>query len=197
MKKILLAVMMAVMLCVQGFAADEWLKSQPAGTDLINDLDVIIQENNTAIDRVLSNFGTIGLVYSSASAITATSGGVVCSNSDGSVRKMRLNTSTTSVGWGDIDTGAEAAGTTYIVWALCDADATTATFKISTSTSAPSGATSYAKIGSFYNNASSDIDQNKIYSEPYGAPFTDASGIPLGGVVASYDYGSSASSSTL
>ena len=195
MKKIFLSILLSISLLFgQAFAADEWLKTQPAGTDLINDLDTIIQENNAGLDRLLSTYNSIQLAYSSGSAITASAGSVVCSNSDGSVRKMRLNTSTTSVSFTDIDTGAEASATTYYVYANCDADATTATFKVSASSSAPTGVTSYKKVGSFYNNSSSDIDRTKIYTEPYGSPFTDSSGIQM--LQAIYDYGTSNSSFT-
>jgi hypothetical protein len=123
-------------------------------------------------------------------------GEIVCSNSGATVRKFRQNTSSTNVTFSDIDTGAEASGTTYYIYAVCDADATTATFKISASSSAPSGVTYYKILGSFYNDASSDIDRNKIYTNAGSAPFTDSSGIPLGQVRGIFDYGSSTSSYT-
>ncbi len=199
MKKIFLIFVSLIFIATNAFAANEWRSGSTAatipGNTLINDIDVVSYQNIVdPLDRTLSTFNTIGLVYSSATAITASNGSVVCSDSGGTIRKMRLNPSTTSVSFTDIDTGAEASATTYYVWANCDADATTATFKISASSSAPSGVTYYAKIGSFYNNSSSDIDRTKIYAEPYGNPTTDASGIQM--LQAIYDYGTSASSFT-
>ena len=43
------------------------------------------------------------------------------------------------------------------MYAVADTDATTCTFLISTSSSAPTGATYYRKIGYFYNNSDGDI----------------------------------------
>jgi hypothetical protein len=97
------------------------------------------------------------LSYSSATTIAVSAGEVVCSNSDASVRKMRQNTSATNVTFSDIDTGAEASSTTYYLYANCDADATTATFKVSASSTAPTGVTYYKRLGSFYNDSSSNI----------------------------------------
>jgi hypothetical protein len=70
---------------------------------------------------------------------------------------MRQNTSATNVTFSDIDTGAEEASKTYYIYANCDADATTATFKVSLSSTAPTGVTNFKRLGSFYNNASSNI----------------------------------------
>lgn len=184
-----------MIVCTNSEAAIEWTKADPAGTRNAADIDLYVTNNNTALDRVLGNYREgMALVYDSASQITASSGEVVCSNSDGSTRKMRQNTSNTTVTWADIDTGSEASATTYYIYANCDADATTATFKVSASSSSPSGVTSYKKLGSFYNDGSSNIDRKKIYTEPYGFPFSDSSGIPQGITV--YDYGTSTSSST-
>lgn len=97
------------------------------------------------------------LTYSSANTLVATAGEIVCSNSLGTVRKLRSNPSSSNITFSDIDTGAEASSTTYYVYANCDASATTATFKISLSSTDPSGVTSYERLGSIYNDASSNI----------------------------------------
>lgn len=97
------------------------------------------------------------LSYASTSTLTVGTGSIGCANAAGTLVEIRRNTSSTAVAWSDIDTGAEAGSTTYYVYANCDADATTATFKISASASAPTGVTSYKKIGSFYNDSSSNI----------------------------------------
>jgi len=160
MKKFLVIVLM--LLASNGWCVDEWDKTRLLGTSLINDIDTSTQANNEALDRVLSNYrqGML-LQYLTASTITVTAGEVVCSNSGGTVRKMRSNTSGTTVTWSDIDTGAEASGTTYYIYASCDATATTAVFKISTSSSTPSGLTYYKRLGNFYNDGSGNISQVK------------------------------------
>ena len=107
---------------------------------------------------------------------------------------MRQNTANTTVTWADIDTGAEAASTTYYVYAVADADATTATFMVSANSSTPTGATYYKKIGSFYNDSSSNIDRTKVYTIPYGNLTGDSEGKGL--VTDVRDYGTSASSYT-
>lgn len=157
MRKIL--VLFGILLLLQNtlFAATEWSKSEPAGTRSASDIDAYIGYNNTALDRLLANYRTIVLSYNSASQLTASIGEVGCSNSDGSVRKLRQNTTATTITWANIDTGTEASSTTYYVYAVADADATTVTFLISTSSSAPTGATYYKRIGSFYNDSSSNI----------------------------------------
>ena len=111
------------------------------------------------IDRLLSNYQTCNLNYASVSTITVGIGEVVCSNSDGSLRKFRANTSATTVTWADIDVSAEGSSTTYYVHAVADTDATTFTCKISTSETAPTGCTYYKSLGSFYNNSDGDIEQ--------------------------------------
>jgi hypothetical protein len=140
--------------------ASEWNKLKPAGTDLISDIDTLLQTNNEAIDRLASNYRRGALLqYSSATALTVGIGELTCSNSDGSVRHFRANTTATSIGWADIDTGAEESSKTYYVHAVADADATTFTVKISLSATTVSGATYTRKLGQFYNNASGNIEQ--------------------------------------
>lgn len=78
---------------------------------------------------------------------------------------FRRNTADLIVTWADLDTGAEAVSTTYYVYAVADATGTTFTVKISTSASAPLGATYYKRLGSFYNNAAGDIDQYKFAND--------------------------------
>lgn len=113
----------------------------------------------TPLDSLLANYKQgIILTYDSASQITATAGSVTVSNASGAVRLMLKNTTSTTVTWADIDTGAEASGTTYYVYAIAASiSSTAATFKISASSTSPSGATYYKRIGSFLNDASSNI----------------------------------------
>lgn len=72
-------------------------------------------------------------------------------------RRLRRNTSDTTVTWANIDTGSEANSTRYYVYAVADASATTFTVLISTNATTPTGATFYRLLGSFYNNSSGNI----------------------------------------
>ncbi len=163
MKKFLLVLFGLTILTTQCFAAYEWRKGTGEnvilGTENGSDIDSVSYQNIVSpIDRLLSNYRRgASLTYASASTITVGIGEVVCSNSDGSVRKFRANTTATTVGWGDIDTGAEAGSTTYYIYAVSDSDANTFTCSISTNSSAPSSKTYYKKLGSFYNDGSSNI----------------------------------------
>lgn len=165
MKRIFFLIIILLM-STTSFAADEWLKTRPQSTDLKIDWPTYSQANNAALDRVLSNYRKgMKLTYSSATTIAVGSGEVVCSNSAGTVRKMRANTSSTNVTFSDIDTGSEAGSTTYYLYANCDADAETATFKVSASSSAPTGVTYYKQLGSFYNDSSSNIDSTLVKND--------------------------------
>lgn len=158
MKRVIGLIMIACLISGSALAADEWLKTRPQSTDQRINWPTASQANNAALDRVLGNFREgMRLTYSSASTIVVDAGEIVCSDATSAVRKMRQNTSSTNVTFSDIDTGAEASGTTYYVFANCDADATTATFKISASSTTPSGVTHYKRLGSFYNDSSSNI----------------------------------------
>jgi hypothetical protein len=140
-------------------AADQWDKTAPQGSDQRSDIDTIVQENNGALDRMLKNYrtGAYGY-YDSASQFKVSAGDVMISNAAGTVRKMRSNTSATTVTWSDIDTGAEANSTVYYYYAVADTDIDGFTILISASSTTPTGATYYRKLGSFYNNSSGDIE---------------------------------------
>lgn len=138
--------------------ADQWDKTDPAGTELASDLDTLIIANNNALDRLVYNYRQGAMVIpASAATVTILPGELALPNSDGSIVRWRRTTSNITVAWADIDTGSEAGSTQYYVYAVADADATTFTATISTSSTAPSGKTYYRKIGYFYNNSSSDI----------------------------------------
>jgi len=142
------------------YAADQWAKGQPASSASPSDIPTLIQTNNEALDRFLS-YGRhdCRISYSSASAVSVAAGSIVCSNSAGTTRQLRVNTSATSVTFADLDNGGEVASTTYYIFAIADTDATTFTCKISTSSTAPSVGTYYKRLGSFYNDDSSNITQ--------------------------------------
>jgi hypothetical protein len=140
------------------YGASQWDKSQIAGTASPSDIDSLNQVNNEAQDRLLKNYRhKCKLTYATAATITVGLGELAIPNSDGSVVKYRANTSATTVTWSNLDTGSEANGTTYYVYAIADTDATTFTVKLSTSSTAPSSSTYYRYLGYFYNDASGNI----------------------------------------
>jgi len=139
----------------------QWDKDTPAGASNVSDIDYYVENNNVALDRMLAGFRQgMKLSYSSAAQVSVAAGEIMVENSDGSTRLMMRNTSATTITWADIDTGAEAASTTYYVYAVAAlVTSETATFKISINSSTPTitGDKYYTKIGSFYNNSSSNI----------------------------------------
>ena len=140
------------------WAVDNFDKTQPAGTASAADIDALIIANNNSVDRLFSNYRSgCKLIYASASTVTVGTGSIVCNNSAGTIRRLRANTSTVTMAWSNIDTGSEAASTTYYVYAVGDTDAATFTVKLSTNATSPTGITYYKRLGSFYNNASSNI----------------------------------------
>lgn len=101
------------------------------------------------------------LKYKSAADIYVETGEISICDASGNIR-WRRNAADTTVVWGNIDTGAEAASTTYYVYAVADASGTEFTVLISLSATTPTGATFYRKLGSFYNDGSSNIDIDSI-----------------------------------
>ena len=196
MKKFILTLLALGLLISPVLGADKWAKDEPLGTQNVSDIDTLIGVNNEAIDRMVGNYHMRAKVeYLSATTLNVAIGSVSCSNAAGTIRQFRNNTSATTVAWTDIDTGAEANSTTYYVYAVCDADATTFTVIISANASTPQGGeTYYAKIGSFYNNASGDIDRSKVYDRPGGSLKSNSSG--QGFIADIRDYASSSSSYT-
>lgn len=144
---------------IYGYAANEWEQDTPLGSSSPSDLDTNIQNYITEpLERMLFTYRSKAkIVYASASTLTVEAGEVACRDSGSTLIKMRRNTSSTTVAWADLDTGSEAASTTYYIWAVADADATTFTVKISASATFPTGVTYAAKLGSFYNDSSSNI----------------------------------------
>lgn len=173
MRKILSTIFILCLLTSNVYGADEWSVDAPLGSASPSTLDTLIGTNNEALDRLMSNYRNGGYGYFASSATFGVSvGEVVCSNAGGTVRRFRQNTSATTVTWTDIDTGSEANSTVYYYYAVGDADATTFTIKASTSSVAPSGATYYKKLGSFYNNSSGNIEFGGIIAMFSGATTT-------------------------
>lgn len=190
-----------LLVSTQAWATTQWRNGTGINTILgsSNASDIDSNSYNNIVkplDDLLSNYHqSLGIYYSSASALTVSPGSVMVSNSDGSIRLTLYNSTSTSIDFTNIDTGAEASSTTYYVYAIAaSASATSATFKISANSTSPSGATYWKKIGTFVNNSSSDINAASITTEPYGNSVNDSNGAPM--VQAIYDYGTSTSSFT-
>lgn len=82
----------------------------------------------------------------------------IIKNAAGTVYKLRVSTSVTTLSAADLDTGSFADDTYYYIYATADAAATTPTFVISASASAPTGYTYYRRIGWFFNESAAALD---------------------------------------
>ena len=185
-------VLIVLMVSVNGYCTEQWKDGTGAETVLgsINPgtIDSAIYDNIVApLDNFLAD-GRFGckLAYSSASELTVGIGSVVCSNTSGSIRLMARNSSATTVDWDDLDTGSEAASTTYYVYAVMSAVSdTTFTIKVSESSSLPSGVTYYLRLGYFTNDSDSNISlvTDDVYvvaehnHDGTNSPVLEASGI--------------------
>lgn len=134
------------------------------------------QAFSESLTNMLYNYRSACTVdFKSTSDLYVRAGEIMITDASGN-RRLRRNPTDTTVTWANIDTGAEAGSTIYYVYAVADSSATTFTIKISTSSSAPSGATFYKLIGSFYNDGSSNIT--------YTFNTTSATGsVPSGGII--------------
>ena len=87
----------------------------------------------------------------------------IIANAAGTVKKLRVSTSVTTLAAANLDTGTFAAATYYYIYATADAAATTPAFVISASASAPTGYTHYRKVGWFYNETISILNITKEF----------------------------------
>lgn len=131
------------------------------------------QAYSDSLTNLLFNYRRgCAIEYKSAADIYVRLGEIMVTDASGN-RRLRRNTSDTTVTWSNIDTGSEANSTTYYVYAVADASATTFTVKISTNSSTPSGCTFYKRLGSFYNDASGNIKQSSITNDDVTGLITD------------------------
>ena len=157
--RILLAFIIAL-IPLNSWGVTQWAKSSlPATGDNLTAWPAAVNAQWSITDTLVSNYRRgYTLSYSSGSTLVASSGEIVVSNSGGTVRLFLADTSSTNITFANIDTGAEASATTYYVY--CGTNSATAsacTFYLSTSSTAPTGVTYYARLGSIYNDASSNI----------------------------------------
>ena len=176
MRKVLLQTIIiafAVLACQHSYAMREWAKGEILGSRSISDIDLYSETNFRALDTTLANYRKgCEITYSSATTLIVGDGEVTCSDSAGTTRRFRKNTSNTSTTFSDIESGGNEAGsTTYYVYANADTAATTFTVTISASSSAPNGVTYYKRLGSFYNDGSSNIlnDESLTNDDDYYA----------------------------
>lgn len=145
---------------VNGWCVSQWVKSAaPATGDNLTAWPAKVNAQWSILDTELANYRQgYNLTYSSGSTIVASSGEVVVSNSLGTLRLFLRNAASSNITFSNIDTGAEASATIYYIYAgTSTATDAAATFYISTSSTAPSGVTYYKRLGSFYNDSSSNI----------------------------------------
>jgi len=126
------------------------------------------------------------VIADTVAQIKVEAGEVCCVDASGN-KKLRRNTSTITVTWANIDTGAEAASKRYYVHAVADTAATTFTVEISLSATAPDGVTTFKLLGSFYNNGSSNItdvmDDLHLLHKETGLPCPWTVATPPGGAL--------------
>ena len=131
-------------------------------TTLINDSDTAsFQRIVDPLDRLLSGYRQgLLLTYNSGATISAERGEIMVANSAETIKLMLRSTVTSNVTFSNLDTGTEQASTTYYVYAGTNtASDATPTFYISASSTAPTGITYYARLGSFFNDSDSNISR--------------------------------------
>lgn len=160
------------------YSANLWMEGN--GSDALEGGDTASTIDNKVtaalqdpLDRLLANYRKgCSVTYASATTVSVAAGEVTLANTDDTIRRMRKNVAAVAVDiTSDIDTGSEAASTWYYVWAVADADATTFTCKLSTSSTFPTGVTYAAVLGKLYNNSDSDI--KAVQNIGLGAPVLD------------------------
>lgn len=135
------------------------------------------QSHNTSLLAQLAGLShTFNVSWVDNDTIQVSAGKVICQNSAKTITKLRENLTTTDVTMADIDTGAEAGNTWYYLWAVADAAATTCTFKLSTSYTAPTGCTYYRLISAVRNDGSSNFINFVQSGTMYFMPGTMATG---------------------
>lgn len=157
------------------FAADQWAKTEPAGTEAAGTIDNLLRVNNEALDRLVVGYRRgLGVNYATAATLSVLAGECSIPNGAESITRWRRTTAATPIDWSMLDTGVEAVSTQYYLYATADTDITGMLFKISASSTSPSGITYYRKIGQFYNDSSGNITNVVSYREDYGTDRPDA-----------------------
>lgn len=156
----------------------------PEGTTEINDIDtVIFQEAIDPLERLLEDYREgAELTYSSGSTLIITPGQIACQNAAGT--RVLFSESTANINAtfaANLDTGSESGSKTYYVYGIASLTSKTFTIKFSTSSSAPTGSDYFVRLGSFYNNSSSNINltitnDNNLYGLVLGSWVSKSTG---------------------
>jgi len=158
MKKLFLTLLLIACMAMPCYAANDWRNISDdffdGDTTLYNDIDTELDDYLIEpIDRMLAGYRAGAIIsYTTAASLTVSAGELMMSNVGGTIRKMRRNTSAST-----IDTTSASSSTTYYIWAIADADATTFTLDFTLSSTSPGTETYYRRIGSFYNNSDGNI----------------------------------------
>lgn len=172
MKKLLIF-LIALLLPLSAFADNVWKEGDDssviAGGDSPSDIDTLLSAASIEpLERLLKNFREgAEIEYDTASQVTVAAGEVAVQNSAGTVVAFLSNSSSTDVTFSDLDTGSEAASTTYYIYAYCSDSTNDLDFDIaiSTNSSTPTGISYYRRLGSFYNDSDSDIVATSINND--------------------------------
>ena len=177
MLRLLLIILFLISSIIPGFSAEQWLVGRPLSGDNPVNYPAAALANNDSLDRMVANYRQgMSLIYVNASSLSVAAGSVVCVDSS-VVHYLRQNTSSTTLNSGNIDIGGSfSSSTTYYVYANCSANATTATFTISASSSTPTGPTAYRLIGSFATDGSANILPASLNQEASGYVTADTNG---------------------
>lgn len=196
-RKIILSILITSLLLISPtlvIAADQWTPTKPLSADVPSTWPTDSQANNNALSRVLGNYRRgEALSFVSTSSVSVSAGEVVCTSTTPLI--LRQNTSNSTLTAANLDSGvAFSSSTTYYVYAVCDTNATTNTFLISSNGTSPSGGTNYRKLGTFTTDGSSNILASSVNVEGFGPVMADTNGNKS--VQGIFDYGTSTSSST-
>lgn len=141
-----------MVMCQNIYAADQWTVAAVTGSTDPSDLDIILDEQFGAVDRMLRGYRkNVSVIPSTSTQVTILPGELMICNSDGTDCEMRRSTSNITVTTADLDTGSSFTDATYhYVYATADTDIDGFVEKVSISSTAPAGATQYRMIGGFY-----------------------------------------------
>lgn len=196
MFKILLAIL--IFMSSPVWAVTNWNKAIPAVGDSKSLWPGQATGQWSILDTLISNYRRgEKVIFKNSTTLTVASGEVVVSNSGASLRLFLQDTGNTDITIANLDSGSSfSASTQYYVYAATSSTtASSSTYYISLSSSAPTGPTYYAQLGSFITDGSANIVSAKVYSTIYGQVNADAIG--QSGIQSIYNYATSSSAFTL
>ncbi len=142
---------------VTGDSADYFLLAD--ASDSNNTKKALVSD--IAKSPISCSYKNLSISRSSTTACAVTADEIILNNGS-KISSVSFSVAITTSGVGGLDTGTEASGTWYYIYAL-----SASTGIISTSASAPSGQTVYALIGAVRNDGSSNFIDFKQYGSKY------------------------------